>query len=34
MASEYKAKYEKLKALYRDLMGTLAGTIDKFSYDV
>lgn len=34
MASAYKEKYEKSKALYRDLMGTLAGTIDKFPYDV
>ena len=34
MASAYKEKYEKLNALYKDLMGTLAGTIDKFPYDI
>lgn len=27
-------QYEKLKSLYKDLMGTLAGVIDKFPYDV
>lgn len=34
MASAYKEKYEKSKALYRDLMGTLAGISGKFPSDI
>lgn len=34
IATVSKDKYEKLKSLYRDLMGTLAGTIDKFPSDI
>lgn len=34
MVSAYKEKYEKSKALYRDLMGTLAGVSDKFPSDI
>lgn len=34
IATVSKDKYEKLKSLYRDLMGTLAGTIDKFPKDL
>ena len=29
-----REKYKKLKTLYQDLMGILAGTIDKFPYDI
>lgn len=34
MAFAYKEKYEKLKSLYQDLMGTLAGVSGKFLSDI
>ena len=34
MAFAYKEKYEKSKALYRNLMDTLAGISGKFPSDI